>query len=445
MPQTPLYHVSRGTDSYKFTHHRQYPPGTEQVHSYWAPRGKPDFWPDWYMFDGLQFFLKRYLVGQIVDSVQVALSQKRVNAHMGSEVYNAAGWQRIVDKYGGKLPITIWAYPEGSILPIGEPGFIVQTNDKELFWLASWVETLLSKVWQATTVATNSRGCLGMLREALERSGDPAGVFFKLHDFGDRGCGSVEEAAVAGAAHLKAGFMGTDTFEAIDMLYDYYGATEMPGFSIPASEHSTITSWGKEREYEAFQNMLTQFPTGLVACVSDSYNIWVATEVWGTRFKEQILARPGTLVERPDSGPLPETPLQVLAALERNFGTTVNSKGYKVLPPQIRVIQGDGINRKTLAMIIDALLDAKWSLDNIAFGSGGGLLRDFTRDTLKCAYKCSAITIDGVEHDVFKDPITAPDKKSIRGRIDIGRRVKVFQDGDLLVDQTVDEIRKRAA
>ena len=443
--QTPLYHVSRGTDSYKFTHHLQYPPCTEQVHSYWGPRGCPDFWPDWYMFYGLQYILKRYLCGKVVDSEQVRMSAERVNLHMGSEVYNAADWQRIVDRFNGRLPVTLWAHPEGTILPIGEPGFVIQTNDKESFWLASWLETLLSKVWQGTTVATNSRGCLKLLREALEVSGDPAGVFFKLHDFGDRGCGSVEEAAVAGSAHLAAGFMGTDTFEAIDLLYDYYGATSMPGFSIPASEHSTITSWGREYEYDAFENMLDKFPTGLVACVSDSYNIWDACEAWGTIFRDRIMSRNGTLVVRPDSGPLPETVIQVLNILGAKFGTKINDKGYRVLPPQLRVIQGDGINRKTLMLVVDELLSQGWSIDNIAFGSGGGLLRDFTRDTLKCAYKCSAITVDGVEREVYKDPITAPDKRSIRGRIDTSKMTKVFEDGVLLVDQTIDEIRKRAA
>lgn len=47
-------------------------------------------------------------------------------------------------------------------------------------------------------------------------------------------------------------------------------AFQVAGFSIPASEHSTITSWGPGEEEKAFKNMLTQFPTGLVACTLQS-------------------------------------------------------------------------------------------------------------------------------------------------------------------------------
>ena len=56
-----------------------------------------------------------------------------------------------------------------------------------------------------------------------------------------------------------------------------------------------------------------------------------------------------------------------------------------------------------------------WSANNIAFGSGGGLLQKMNRDTQKCAFKCSLATVDNKDIDVFKDPITAPGKKSKKG------------------------------
>lgn len=66
---------------------------------------------------------------------------------------------------------------------------------------------------------------------------------------------------------------------------------------------STVTSWGKDSEADAYRNMLTQYPTGLVAVVSDSYDIWTACdELWGNQLKSQIEKRDGTLVVRPDSG-----------------------------------------------------------------------------------------------------------------------------------------------
>merc|ERR1740138_583736 len=96
------------------------------------------------------------------------------------------------------------------------------------------------------------------------------------------------------------------------MARKYYAAGagsffECPAFSIPASEHSTITSWGKDRELDAMRNMLESYPEGLVACVSDSFDIFNACEnLWGTELKSLIEKRPeatgGCLVVRPDSG-----------------------------------------------------------------------------------------------------------------------------------------------
>ena len=71
--------------------------------------------------------------------------------------------------------------------------------------------------------------------------------------------------------------MGSDTVAAMQCARDIYGLSPdtVAGYSIPASEHSTITSWGVGNELAAFENMLDKFPTGLVACVSDSENIWL--------------------------------------------------------------------------------------------------------------------------------------------------------------------------
>jgi len=52
-------------------------------------------------------------------------------------------------------------------------------------------------------------------------------------------------------------------------------------FSIPASEHSTITAWGEAHELDAYANILENCPEGLVACVSDSYDIYNAVAISG--------------------------------------------------------------------------------------------------------------------------------------------------------------------
>ena len=212
----------------------------------------------------------------------------------------------------------------------------------------------------------------GLIMDALIKSADDpaAEINFKLHDFGSRGVSSQESAMVGGAAHL-INFMGSDTGVGVLCANDYYNV-DMAGFSIPASEHRTITSWGKENEVKAYSNILDKFakPGALVACVSDSYDIWNACEhLWGETLKQKIVDSGATLVVRPDSGDPPTVVLKVAEILASKFGFTVNSKGFKVLN-NVRVIQGDGINEHTVKEILDNLLNAGFSASNIAFGMG---------------------------------------------------------------------------
>lgn len=201
---------------------------------------------------------------------------------------------------------------------------------------------------------------------------------------------------------------------------DWYNK-HMVGYSVPAAEHSTITSWGRENELQACENMLDQYPEGIVSVVSDSYDIYrCCDEIWGTKLKDKILKRKGKLVVRPDTGELPDTVLKVFKILEDKFGCSKNEQGYKVFPDQIGVIQGDGmefIERNTFSEILQALMDKGYSAANIVFGSGGGLLQKVNRDTCKFAIKCSSVIINGEEREVYKDPVGDSSKKSKRGRL----------------------------
>ncbi len=292
----------------------------------------------------------------------------------------------------------------------------------------------------------------------LEKTGDPSLIDFKLHDFGFRGSTSVESAGIGGCAHL-VNFKGTDTIAGVLLAKEYYGE-DMAGFSIPASEHSTMTAWGKENECKAFANMLEQYPEGMIACVSDSYDIFKACEeYWGKELKQKVIERSGVLVVRPDSGDPPEVVVAVLNMLGDKFGDVENAKGYRILPPFLRVIQGDGIDYEMLEVILHRMEERGWSADNIAFGSGGGLLQKVNRDTQKFAFKCSSVTIDGKEKDVWKDPITAAGKKSKAGRMMLTKDidgvfatvpphndtedmlVEVFRNGKILKEYSFKEIR----
>ncbi len=446
------------TDSYKVTHWRQYPPGTEQVYSYFESRG--GLFPET-TFYGLQYILKAYLEGSIITKEAINEAEQISALHFNNKkLFNREGWEYILKEHGGKLPVSIKAVPEGTVVPTHNALITVEVTDPKCYWLTNYLETLLVQVWYSTTVATLSMNIKRLITKYLDETGDPSGVEFKLQDFGFRGSTSVESAAIGGSAHL-VNFKGTDTMIALMLLRQYYKA-EMAGFSIPAAEHSTITAWRRELESDAFANMLKQFPDGYVAVVSDSYNIFDAcSKLWGEKLKEQVLGRNGTLVVRPDSGYPPEIVLKVIELLGEKFGYTTNTKGYKVMNEKVRVIQGDGVDYVMIDKILSTLKEHGWSADNIAFGMGGGLLQKLDRDTQKFAFKCSSATVNGEERDVFKQPITDPGKNSKAGRLKVvltqegvlttvsaksdgtDNLVEVFRNGRILKEYTLDEIRGR--
>lgn len=447
------------TDSYKLSHFKQYPPGTTRVSSYIEARTNAPYQRT--LFFGLQGFLKEHLSDlAYITQAQVAQAENFSASH--GLPFNKAGWDHIISNCNGFLPIRIEAIPEGSGVPVGTPLVQVVNTDPAVPWLTSYIETMLLRaVWYPTTVATRSKHIQLMIADWLnETCDDPASVLpFRLHDFGARGVSSGESAAIGGAAHL-INFMGSDTIEGILWARKFYGEP-MAGFSIPAAEHSTITAWGRDGERAAYANMLEQFPTGLVAVVSDSYDIFNACrELWGEQLKSAVLARDGTLVVRPDSGPM-STPVEVVQLLGEKFGTTTNSKGYKVLNPKVRVIQGDGVEFSTINIILSALQREGYSAENIAFGMGGQLLQAVNRDTLGFAMKANAIEIHGTWRDVYKEPKGDSGKNSKRGRLavdagtlqtvrleDLGTRTNllqpVWENGRLLRDQSFADIRERA-
>jgi nicotinamide phosphoribosyltransferase len=447
------------TDSYKVSHFAQYPAGTEFVSSYIESRG--GVYPRTVFF-GLQAFLKEYL-SKPFSAADIDEAEAVSIAH--GVPFNRAGWEYILNAHNGFLPLEIEAVAEGSVVPVGNVLVQVMNTDPACAWLTSYVETaLLRAIWYPVTVATVSWNCRNIIARYLAETADSLdGLPFKLHDFGSRGASSEETAALGGLAHL-VNFMGTDTLSAILAARRYYGA-DMAGFSIPAAEHSTITSWGRDGESAAYANMLKQFGGAgkLVAVVSDSYDLWNAIDnLWGGELKAQVEQMGGTLVVRPDSG----NPVEVVpAAVERlmaKFGYRTNSKGYRVLPDCVRLIQGDGVSAASIEAILSAMQKQGLSADNVAFGMGGELLQKVNRDTQKFAMKASAACVNGEWRDVFKDPVTDPGKRSKRGRLALIRDeqgyrtvnrsdapagnllVPVFRNGKVLVEWSLEEVRANA-
>ena len=449
------------TDSYKSSHFLQYPPNMTRMMSYLESRGGT--YPATRFF-GLQYVIKRYL------STPVTLEMVEEAAAllgMHGEPFPLEAWRTIATELGGKLPLEIRAVPEGTLVPTHNALMTVTNTDERFPWLVSWFETMLMRVWYPTTVATQSYYLREIIKASLEQtSDDPASELpFKLHDFGSRGVSSRESAGIGGLAHLL-NFMGTDTLEALRTGRNYYGA-DIAGFSIPAAEHSTVTSWGKEHELEAYQHIVNVFakPGKTFAVVSDSYDLkYAINEFWGTALHDQIVKSGATLVVRPDSGDPAAMVRMVVGALERKFGSTVNHKGYRVLN-HVRVIQGDGIDETSIKEILNAITNDGFSATNVAFGMGGALLQQVNRDTQRFAYKASAAMVGGMYRPIYKDPVTDPRKRSKDGVLDLaleaGKFVTkrytdfglsypasamrtVFRNGQLLIDDTLETIRSRA-
>lgn len=451
------------TDSYKYSHFAQYPPRTAAISAYVESR--PGGRYDHVLFFGLQMFLKEYL-SRKVTMADVEEADALVTEH--GLPFNRDGWETLVTRHDGLMPLRIEALPEGMVVPVGTPLVQLRNTDPDFFWLPTFIETaLLRSIWYPATVATVSYNVRKIITAALEKSCDDYTdvLPFRLHDFGARGATSMEQAGLGGAAHL-VNFLGTDTVAGIVYARKYYDE-HMAGFSIPAAEHSTMTAWGEERETEAYANMIDQFggEDKLVAVVSDSYDLYHAvSEIWGKKLRSKVENMGGTLVVRPDSGDPTVVPIDTIDMLGEIFGHTTNGKGFKVLDSAVRVIQGDGVTPDTISIILDRMMERGWSAENIAFGMGGGLLQRVNRDTLRFAMKANGRQdADGTWIGVNKDPRTDPGKASKRYRQavvledgvpvaaplkELGDRQNlmepVWQDGELLKDWSFADIRQRA-
>lgn len=459
------------TDSYKLSHYKQYPRNTENVYSYLESRDGAQFKET--VFFGLQYILQNYLEGPVVTDKQIKAAKRLATTHFGNaDLFNEKGWRHILEKHNGRLPLRIKAVPEGTPIPVSNVLMTVENTCPECYWLTNAVESLLTHVWYPSTVATLSREIKKMLDLHLMTSSDnPEAIDFMLQDFGYRGATSSEAAAIGGAGHL-VNFKGTDTLPAMLLAMEHYDADlNNLGFSVPATEHSVMTAKGIGGEWEVVDQLLEDHPSGILSVVADSYDIYRFVDTICTRYKEQIMERDGTFVVRPDSiTQAHKTPaeitLWIVNRLWRDFPGEKNSKGYRVLDPHVRVLYGDGIDKKDMNAICMALINKGFSVENMVFGMGGGLLQKVNRDTQRFAFKSSAQKRGGAWYDVYKNPLDRS-KASKRGRLKLFKRLngeyetvreevlpddhvaeellrKVFQDGVITKHYTFDEVRKNA-
>lgn len=483
-------------DFYKLSHRQQYPDKTEVVYSTWTPRSnKHCQHVDGVVAVGFQGFIKEYLL-DFFNEEFFGKSKAQVIAEYSRIVKNCLGvqnpeTQHIEELHDlGYLPIRIKAVKEGTLIPFRVPMLTIENTDPIFFWLTNYLETLASTtLWKPATSASIARKFKQILdKYAVETTGTDMGTEFQGHDFSMRGMSGLEDAARTGVGHLAAGFVGTDTIPSILYAEQYYNANveqELVGCSVNATEHSVMCAGGKDDEYETYRRLIEDvYPTGILSIVSDTWDLWHVLEDTIPRLKDSILARDGgensldKVVIRPDSGnPAniicgdpnstdPRAQKGVVEMLWDIFGGETNDQGYKVLHPSIGAIYGDSITLEICEEICERLKAKGFASTNVVYGIGSYTYQYLTRDTLGFAMKATSVTVDGVQRAIFKDPVTDDGtKKSAKGRVTVHRDNNgqvyycdetlqkrspqgddllevVFENGKLLRDQSLAEIRK---
>ena len=299
-------------DFYKISHREQYPQGTEKIYATWTARTSRLENIDKVVFFGLQAFMQEYLIDYFDNNffnrplVDVVEEYKRVIKYtLNKDDVDATHIANL--HMLGYLPIKICAVEEGTLVPIRVPMFTIENTVDEFYWVTNYLETLMScMLWQPMTSATISLQYRKLLEKyAKETNGDTSAVPFQGHDFSMRGMSSLESAKSSGAGHLLS-FTGTDTIPAILYMEQFYNANienELVGTSIPATEHSVQCCYGKENEIDTYRRLINEiYPTGIMSIVSDTWDLWEVITGHLPQIKDDIMARDGKVVIRPDSG-----------------------------------------------------------------------------------------------------------------------------------------------
>lgn len=492
-------------DFYKISHRVQYPKGTEKVYSTWTPRASRIKEIDKVVTFAIQAFVKEYLIDyfnvfffgrpkeEVVREYQrfiyftlvnpgnvAGLSQEELQAEVAK-----VDAQHIADLHDvGYLPLKLKAVKEGTLVPIRVPMMTIESTQKKFFWLTNYIETLFSNEnWLPVTDATIAFQYLkNFIHYADLTCDDRSFVPFQGHDFSMRGMATLGASKSGGAGHLLS-FLGTDTIPGIMYLEQFYNANiekEIVGTSVNATEHSVMCANGRD-EYSVIDRLITEVhPTGIVSIVSDTWDFWNLVENVYPAHKDKIMERDGKVVIRPDSG----DPVLILIGDENaedevvrkglieslwdTFGGTINSKGYKVLDPHIGAIYGDSINLERQVRILEGLRKKGFASSNVVLGIGSYTYQYNTRDTFGFAVKATHVIINGEEFQIYKDPKTDSGlKRSQKGMVavikgedgeityvdqlseadlekyaDVDLLETVFEDGQLLRDQSLSEIRQ---
>lgn len=476
----PALHLK---DGYKVGHPAQYQPGTTKIYSNLTPRNTRIPEIDRMVCFGMQYFVKDFLVKRFNETffdrpLDAVLKQykRRIDHYLGKDAVNL---DHIADLHKlGYLPLHMKALPEGTTVPMRTPVLTLTNTVDHAFWLPNSIETIMSSMlWHMMTSASIARHYRRTFDAyALKTGGDVGFAAWQGHDFSMRGL-DPDAAITSGAGHLLS-FYGTDTVPAIDFLEEYYGADcekELIGGSVPATEHSVMCMGSQVGEFETFKRLITEtYPKGIVSIVSDTWDYWKVLTEFLPRLKQEIMARDGKVVIRPDSG----DPVKIIcgdsssaithvrkgsiATLWETFGGTVTPTGHKQLDSHIGLIYGDSITMERQQQILSGLDRDGFASTNVVLGIGSYTYQHVTRDTFGLAMKATyGDHRDSGPQVIWKDPATDDGtKRSARGLLHVkedgtlvdevtwemertGLLQTVFIDGQPANFQTLAEVRER--
>ena len=485
------------TDGYKTGHHQQYPKGTTLVYSNFTPRSNK-YAPKG--CDQLVSFGQQMVVKQIHEAFEkdffsrpkdeVCGEMKRELSMYLNTDYDVSHFEALHDL--GYLPIIVKTIEEGSLVPMRVPVLTIYNTHPDFYWITNYLETIISNLlWKPMTSATIAHAYRKVLTGWQEKTDAERSWFidWQGHDFSMRGLDSIDATISSGLGHLTS-FSGSDSLPAIFGARKFYGETGFVAGSVNATEHSVMCAGSKEDEVGTFRNLMETYPTGILSIVSDTWDLWKVCTEHIVTLKEEILARDGKVVIRPDSG----DPVDIICGeqvISRDyrdvvenaqldlthpkykgviellwdvFGGTINEQGYKVLDSHIGAIYGDSITIDR-ANEICARLEAKgFASTNIVLGVGSFTYQFNTRDTFGFAMKATYVEVNGEGREIFKDPITDDGiKKSAKGLLRVagdetcmlledqctwedevtGKLQTIYKDGEFYNQTTLTEIRER--
>lgn len=476
------------TDGYKTGHHQQYPKGTTLVYSNFTPRSNK-YAPagcDEVVSFGQQMVIKQ--IHEAFDKDFFSRPKEEVCGEMKRELsmylgtdYDIAHFEALHDL--GYLPINVKVLEEGTLVPIKVPVLTVYNTHPEFYWITNYLETIISNLlWKPITSATIAKAYRKLFSEwQLKTDAEKTWfVDWQAHDFSMRGMDSVDAVISSGLGHATS-FMGSDSLPVIYGARKYYNAEGAVVGSVNATEHSVMCAGSKEDEIGTFRNLMETYPTGILSIVSDTWDLWKVCTEHIVTLKEEILARDGKVVIRPDSG----DPVDIICGVKDHkttedgyvtpkdkgviellwdvFGGTINEQGYKVLDPHIGAIYGDSITIDRAKQIFERLEAKGFASTNIVLGVGSFTYQFNTRDTFGFAMKATYVEVEGNGREIFKDPITDDGvKKSAKGLLRVagdetnvlledqctwedeatGKLQTIYKDGKFYNETTLEKIRE---